>query len=227
VRVGSSLGADVYRDELPEKPSAQDILRVFISKPLAVYNREYASEWDMTDAEIQKAVEWESAEAEKQGGDTWATWQKKTATLVLTMPKRRTELRTAINDPSTPMELRKRCQQILRLVELELTHPHATEVYLLHQNRKYEQYLHATFGGGRIDYDVRGVIAIDARRTLVERLEKQGKFEITDLELRKLAAEIWERPAPPEGFPTDRRLLDLPWTESFQAAKKALIRATP
>ncbi len=136
------------------------------------------------------------------------------------MPQRCAELQTVIDDPTTPQKLRTRCQQAFRFVELELTHPHATDVYLLHQNTKYERYLYDKFGGGRIDYDMRGAVAIDARNTLVEGLEKQGQFEITDPELRKLATLIWEHPVQPGGFPTDRRLLEFPWTASFQEAKK-------
>lgn len=220
VRIGSSLGADVYRDELSEPPTAQDILRLFISKPMTSFYHEHASECDMTDAEIQKAIEWEAAEAEKKGGDTLARWQQKTAELARTMPQRCAELRAAIDDPTTPKELQTRCQQNLRLVQLELTHPHATEAYLFHQNTKYERYLYDKFGGGRIDFDMRGVVAMEARNALDEFLEKQGRFEITDPELRKLATLIWEHPVQPGGFPTDRRLLEFPWTESFQEARK-------
>ncbi len=222
VRIGSSLGADVYRDELSEPPSAQDILRLFISKPMNKFYQEHGSECELTDAEIQEAVEWEATEVETQGGDTLVRWQQKTAELARTMPQRCAELRAAIDDPTTPKELRTRCQQNLRLVQLELTHPHATEAYLFHQNTKYERYLYDKFGGGRIDFDMRGVVAIDARNKLVAVLEERGQFEITDPELRKLATLIWEHPAPPGGFPTDRRLLEFPWTASFQEAKKLL-----
>ena len=221
-RVGISLGADVYREELPEKPTPQDVLRLFISKPMNNFYQERVADWDMTDEEIQSAVEWETAEAKKKGGRTWARWQQKTAELVQTMPQRRAELLAAINDPASSEQLRIRYRNTLRIVELELTHPHATEVYLLHQNTKYERYLYDTFHGGRIDYRKRGVVAIDARQVLLKELEKKGKFEITDPELRSLATLIWEYPSPPDGFPTDRRLLEFPWTESFQEAKKML-----
>lgn len=221
-RVGSSLGSDVYRDELPANPTPQDVLKIFISKPMNTFYHDHVADWDMTDAEIQSAVEWEAAEAKNKGGKALIRWEKKTAELVQTSPKRRAELLTAIDDPATPQELRIRCKSILRLVELELIHPHATEVYLLHQNTKYERYLYDTFNGGRIDYRKRGMVAIDARQALVRELEKQRMFEIIDPELRSLATLIWEYPCPPDGFSTDRRLLDFPWTESFKEAEKLL-----
>jgi hypothetical protein len=98
----------------------------------------------------------------------------------------------------------------------EQTGPTAGLVNLLFGGRKFEQYLYDHYGGGRIIHQQFGPEALDARRKLLLELEQDGKFQITDAELRRLAYDYWERPNHPGGFHTDRRLLEFPWTAAYQ-----------
>jgi hypothetical protein len=99
---------------------------------------------------------------------------------------------------------------------VEQTGPTDGLVNLLFGGRKFEQYLFDHYGGGRIIHQQFGPEALDARRKLLLELEQDGKFQITDAELRRLAYDYWERPNHPGGFPTDRRLLEFPWTAAYQ-----------
>ncbi len=104
----------------------------------------------------------------------------------------------------------------LRLAKLEQTVPKASTAYMMFRDRKFEQYLFANYGGGRIIHQQLGPEALDARRKLLLELEQAGKFQIADPELRKLAYDYWERPKHPGGFHTDRRLLEFPWSADYQ-----------
>jgi hypothetical protein len=170
----------------------------------------------MTDDEIREAVTWLTKKTQQAGSEGWERWQAKTVEIQAKVDQRLHEGQRQLEDRATLDEQRPKLKTMLRVVALERTHPHATEAWLLFHRRKFEMYLYRNYGGGRIIHQQFGPEALDARRKLLQELEKAGKFEITDPELRKLAYDYWERPSHPGGFHTDHRILMFPWTKAHQ-----------
>ncbi len=220
-RIGSALGKDVFRDQLKQGPPTYDeVVKLFMSPAMTEFEGKIRDKIEMTDDEVRAGVSWLTAATETRGGEAWERWQAKSVELQATVDQRLAEGQRELDDPATPDEQLPQLKTMLRVVPLEKTHPHASEVWFLTHNRKLEQYLFDNYGGGRIIHQQLGTEALDARRKLLLELEKAGKFEITDPALRKLAYDYWERPAHPGGFHTDRRLLEFPWNKEFQEATK-------
>lgn len=216
-RIGSSLGKDIYRDELKFNPPTYDqVARLFMGPAIEEYEREVLAKVEMTDAEIRAGVEWMEADAKKQGGARWEQWQAQSKQLKASVDQRLAEIKRQLDDPATSENGRPMLKSALRVTALEATHPHAGEVWFVNYRRKLEQYLFDNYGGGRIIHQQFGPEALDARKKLLQEMEKEGKFEVTDPELRKLAYNYWERPNHPGGFHTDRRILMFPWTKEHQ-----------
>ncbi len=216
-RIGSALGRDIYRDQLKDNPPTYDqVARLFMAPAVEEFEREHWAIVEMSDDEIRAGVAWTEAATKNQGGAAWEQWQARSAELKASVDQRLAEIKRQLDDPTTAENQRPLLRTALRVTALDSTHPHATEGWLLLHGRKFEKYLHCNYGGGRIIHQQYGPEALDARRKLLQELEKAGKFEITDPELRKLAYDYWERPAHPGGFHTDRRLLMFPWTEPYQ-----------
>ena len=58
-------------------------------------------------------------------------------------------------------------------------------------NWKFQRHLYQTYGGGSILWQQAGIEAFDATRTWLETLERNGKFKITDPELRSTLYHYW------------------------------------
>lgn len=58
---------------------------------------------------------------------------------------------------------------------------------------KLQQRLHAEYGGGRLLFQQAGVEAFDATRTMLERMESEGRFAIADPDVRATAYDYWTR----------------------------------
>lgn len=216
-RVGSALGRDIYRDQLKSNPQTYiEVVELFMSPALDEFRQKHGAKYEMTDDEIKAAVDWQTAEMKKRGGEQWDRWQKRGRERQAKLPAVIGRIEAEIMNPRTLPAEERRLRISLRLAKLEQTVPHASEVYLILGNRKFEQYLFDNYGGGRIIHQQLGPEALDARRKLLLEMEKNGKFQITDPELRKLAYDYWERPMHPGGFHTDRRLLEFPWTKGYQ-----------
>lgn len=216
-RIGSALGQDIYRDRLKGNPPTYiEVVELFMSPAMDEFRDKHRAKFEMTDDEIREAAEWQSAELKKQGGEQWEFWQKRERERQATLPADIVRIEAEIMNPRTLPAEERQLRISLRLAKLEQTVPHASDVYLMLGNRKFEQYLFNNYGGGRIIHQQLGPEALDARRKLLLELEEAGKFQITDPELRKLAYDYWERPNHPGGFHTDDRLLMFPWTKAHQ-----------
>lgn len=216
-RIGVALGKDIYRDELKDTPPTyHQVVQLFMAPAMEEYEREKWETFEMTDDEILAGLKWMEAEAKKQGGARWEQWQAQSKQQKSEVAKRLTEIKSRLENPATPDNERPLLKTAMRVAALESTHPHASEVWLSMHRRKFELYLFNNYGGGRIIHQQFGPEALDARRKLLLELEQAGKFQITDLELRKLAFDYWERPSHPGGFHTDHRLLMFPWTKAHQ-----------
>ncbi len=211
-RIGSALGQDIYRDQLKDKPTYDQVVQLFIAPAMKEFEQKHRTEFEMNDDEIRAGVIWLTEATKMQGGEAWVRWQAKTADIQAKAEKKLLEVKRQLDDPATPKEQLPMLKTMLRIATLEKTHPHAGEVWLMMHRGKLEQYLFDNFGGGRIIHQQFGPEALDARRQLLLKLESQGKFSITDPALRKLAYDYWERPSHPGGFHTDRRILEFPWS---------------
>lgn len=216
-RIGSALGKDIYRDQLKSNPPTYtEVVQLFMAPAMEQFERQHWEQSDMTDEEIREGVIWLTKQTQLAGGEAWERWQAETIELQANVDQRLREGQRQLDDPATLDEQRPQSKTMLRVVALERTHPHATEVWLLLHGRKFEQYLFDNYGGGRIIHQQLGPEALDARRKLLLELEVAGKFQITDPKLRKLAYDYWERPSHPGGFHTDHRILMFPWTKAHQ-----------
>ncbi|MGE3778027.1 MAG: hypothetical protein AB7F89_12640 [Pirellulaceae bacterium] len=221
-RIGSVLGKDVYLDQLKSNPpTSGEVVILFMAPALDEFHEKHGAKYEMTDEEIRKGVEWLTSETKKRGGSQWENWQVRSDKRQAELPKRIAEAEAALADPMTPDKQEKELRTAIRIMKLEETSRHAVEVWILMKGRKFEQYLFDNYGGGRIIHQQLGPEALDARRRLLLELEKNGKFQITDPELRRLAYDYWERPAHPGGFHTDRRILEFPWTKAHQDMTRA------
>jgi hypothetical protein len=213
-RVGSVLGKDVYRDQLKGSPPKYDEVAVlFMAPALDEFQGKHGAKFEMTDDEVKKAVDWMAAETKTQGGEQWKLWQERERKRRSELPKLIKRLEADLANPRTLPAEESGLRVALRIAKLEQTLPHASEVWMVFRGRKFEQYLYANYGGGRIIHQQFGPEALDARRKLLLELEEKGRFQITDPNLRKLAYDYWERPAHPGGFHTDPRILEFPWTK--------------
>lgn len=217
-RIGSVLGQDIYRDQLKDNsPSYHQVVQLFMAPAIEEFERKHWTKFDMTDEEVLAGVAWMESETRRRGGKPWEHWQARSKEFQANAIKSQTEINRQLDDPATPKEQHTMLRTALRVAALEATHPHAGEVWFMNHRRKLELYLFDNYGRGRIIHQQFGPEALDARRKLLLELEKDGKFEITDPELRKLAYDYWERPAHPGGFHTDRRIMEFPWTASHKA----------
>lgn len=216
-RIGSALGQDIYRDQLKGNPPTYDeVVQLFMAPAMEEFREKHSAKYEMTDEEIRQAVELQTTELKKRGGEQWENWQVRGQKRQAERPKQIAEAEAALANPATPEKEKKELRIAIRVMKLEETSPNAGEVFYFMKERKFEQYLYDNYGGGRIIHQQFGPEALDARRKLLLKLEEALKFQITDPELRKLAYDYWERPAHPGGFHTDRRILELPWTEPYQ-----------
>jgi hypothetical protein len=215
-RIGSTMGKDLFRDQLPNSPTYSDVVELFMSPVLEEFHKEHGSKYELTDDEIRAAVDWATSEMRKRGDEDWERWEAQSKQHQEDALVRVAKIEAALANPETPEKEMENYRKALRVSKLEATHPHATEMWFLMNGRKFEQYLFDYYGGGRIILQQLGPEALDARRKLLLELEKKGKFEVTDPELRKLAYDYWERPKHPGGFHTDRRYLAFPWTKEYQ-----------
>ncbi len=60
-------------------------------------------------------------------------------------------------------------------------------------NAKLQKYLYDAYGGGRLLFQQAGVEAFDATRRMLEAQEAEGRFAITDPQVRALAYDYWTR----------------------------------
>ena len=60
-------------------------------------------------------------------------------------------------------------------------------------NVKLHKYLYDAYGGGRLLFQQAGVEAFDAMRRMIEAREAEGRFAITDPDVRTLAYDYWTR----------------------------------
>lgn len=216
-RIGSVLGADVYRDQLHGiPPTYGEVVKLFMAPALEEFHEQNGAKYAMTDEEIRRAVEWQTEELKNRGGEQWENWQARVQEGQAERSKKMAEAKAALANPATPEKEKKELRIAIRLMKLEETSPNAGEVWHFMKNRKFEQFLYENYGGGRIIHQQLGPEALDARRRLLLEFEKNGKFQITDPDLRKLAYDYWERPAHPGGFHTDHRMLEFPWTKAYQ-----------
>lgn len=227
-RIGSVLGKDVYRDQLRgNPPTYSEVVQLLMLPAMDEFREKHSANCEMTDEEIRRAVEWQTEELRKRGGEQWENWQVRDKTRQAERPKQVAQAEAALANPATPEKEKQELRTALRLMKLEDTNPNAREVWFLMNGRKFEQYLYDNYGGGRIIHQQLGPEALDARRELLLELERNGKFEITDPELRKLAYDYWERPVHPGGFHTDRRILEFPWTAAHVDMMKEREKGNP
>jgi hypothetical protein len=216
-RIGSALGHDIYRDQLKDNPPTyHQVVKLFMAPAMEEFEQKHGAVFEMTDDEIRAGVEWMEADTKKRGGPAWENWQERSIEIKANVDKRLAEIKRQLESPATLESERSLLNTALRVTSLESTHPHAGEAWMTFHRRKFEKYLNCNYGGGRIIHQQFGPEALDARRKLLLEMEKNGKFQITDPELRKLAYDYWERPSHPGGFHTDHRILMFPWTKAHQ-----------
>jgi hypothetical protein len=222
------LGEPVYRDQLKgDPPTYDEVVTLFMAPALDEYHEKHGAKYEMTDDDVKEGVEWLTAETKKRGGEQWENWQARGQKRQTELPKQVAKAEAALANPATPEKEKKELRTALRIMKLEDASPNAREVWILMKGRKFEQYLYDNYGRGRIIHQQLGPEALDARRKLLLEFEKNGKFQITDPELRKLAYDYWERSEHPGGFHTDRRMLEFPWTRAYQEMTRASEGAVP
>lgn len=86
-------------------------------------------------------------------------------------------------------------------------------------NLKVQRFIYEHNGGGRILFQQAGPEAFDATRNLILRLEREGAFAITDVELREKTLRYWlnerqpgllEDPGPDKAFKLDQAVAKCP-----------------
>jgi hypothetical protein len=88
-------------------------------------------------------------------------------------------------------EEREKLERERLVIEAQLKPPGRMFAQFVLGHWKFQKYLYDNFGGGRILWQQAGQEAFDAHRKWLEHLEKQGKFKITDAELRATFYEYW------------------------------------
>lgn len=216
-RIGSSLGMDIYRDQLKDTPPTyHQVVKLFMVPAMEEFEQEHASEIEMTDDEIRAGVEWMEADVKRRGGLAWEQWQARSPAIKANVEERLAEIKRQLESPATSQTQRPLLNTALRVTSLEAELPHAGEVWMAFHRRKFERYLYDNYGGGRIIHQQFGPEALDAQKKLMMMLEESEKFQIIDPELRKIAYEYWERSNHPGGFHLDPRILEFPWTATHQ-----------
>lgn len=186
-RIGEVLGKPVYRDEIDEKSFGEDgtellqeeLARLFCAPPLQKYLAKHKLEFEPTPAEM-KAQAAHSREGgkvlKKRSVDRLKTIETKLA--AETIAERRLEL----------IESRDSTKQMIDL--LEQAAPEEILRYSIMQ-LKVQRHLHGRFGG-RVLFQQFGPESVDAHRKLVEELEKNGDFKVTDKALRAALYKQWD-----------------------------------
>lgn len=76
-------------------------------------------------------------------------------------------------------------------IESELTVPGRSFAIYMLSHWKFQKHLYENYGGGRLLWQQAGIEAYDAHRKWLESLETDGKFSISDRELRNKFYHYW------------------------------------
>lgn len=186
-RIGEVLGKPVYRDEIDERSFGEDgkelleeeLARLFCAPPMQKYLAKHKLEFEPTSAEMRAEAE-HSLKGRKEAKKRFVERLKSIETKLAaeTIAERRLKL----------IENRDSEQEVIDL--LEQTAPEEILRYSIIQ-LKVQRHLHGRFGG-RVQFQQFGPECVDAHRKLVQELEKNGDFKITDNALRAALYKQWD-----------------------------------
>jgi len=178
-QVGEVLGRPVYRDEVDG-----DELGKLLASVIEQYAAAHRAEITPTEEEIRYATEFFDRQHRErlaaEGRDAELREQLKTL-----------DARIAQADLSA--DERRQLEGKRSGLQLQLDPPGRMFATFMLNGWKLQKHLYDHFGGGRILWQQGGVEAFDAMRTFLETQEKQGRFKITDPQLRTKVYEYWNR----------------------------------
>ena len=186
-RIGEVLGKPVYRDQIDEKSFDDDmtesleeeLTRLFCAQPMQKYLAKHQLEFEPTPAEL-KAAAAHSLEGRRETKKRFVARLRAIETKLAAerIAERRLKL----------IENRDSEQEVIDVLEQDA--PEEILRYSIVQ-LKVQRHLHGRFGG-RVLLQQFGPESIDAHRKLVEELEKNGDFKITDKVLRAALYKQWD-----------------------------------
>lgn len=185
-KVGTVLGKPVYRDQLDKKQPGgleNSLRQTFLADVFKQYREEHAEEITPTDAEIKLAAKrFDQLHRER------------IKEVEPELRARLAELEKQAAEPefdALPKEEQSKLEVETLTLKGRLTAPGERFAKFMLNNWKLQRLIYDRYGGGRLLWQQAGVEAFDATRTLLETLEKEKKFEVTDPEMRDLLYRYW------------------------------------
>jgi hypothetical protein len=181
-QIGKVLGKPVYRDEIKERKgvSLEDELHRLLSPAMQEYYKAHKAEIEPTKEELDAATVIFDTRHRERIKDEEAELRKKLKAI-----------KDKLGQDSLSPEENEKLELDRLVIEAQLKPPGRRCAEFVLGHWKFQKHLYDNFGGGRILWQQRGQEAFDAHRKWLEHLEKQGKFEITDAELRAKFYEYW------------------------------------
>ena len=208
--IGELFGKPVYRDEIRASEGfelSSELRGLFAGKVMEEYQKARQSEITPTDAEIEFAAAYFDKQHEKRIEEQAAELREQLQ-----------DVQRQLKNSELPEEARRKFEAEQRSLQGRLNPPGREFAQYMLGHWKFQRHLYQNYGGGRILWQQAGLEAFDAMRNWLEAQEKQGKFKITDPELRKKFYEYWT--AHDHGaFLTDdperirREFLEPPWMQ--------------
>ncbi len=182
-QIGEVLGKPVYRDEIRTGEDIRlstEFHRLFAHPVMEEYKREHKDDITPTESEIAAATACFDKEHQQrlEGQELQLRWQLKAA-----------ERKLAAGGVTEEVEKNLNTQR--RSLQSRLTPPGRSFAASMLNNWNFQRYLYDGYGGGRILWQQAGLEAFDAMHQWLTSLEKDGKFKITDPELRSVFYEYW------------------------------------
>ncbi|MCA9137957.1 MAG: TIGR03067 domain-containing protein [Planctomycetales bacterium] len=182
-KIGEVLGRSVYRDQIRTGGDASlssELSRLFLAQLLNDFRAAHSAELTPTDAEIDFADTYMKAEHQKRIKGQEAELRRQI-----------NSLERQLQDAELPDAARRKLEVQRLALRGQLEPPDRSVARYMLGHQKFQRYLYDNFGGGGILFQQAGVEAFDAMRRWIETQEREGKFKVTDPQLRETLYEYW------------------------------------
>lgn len=184
-QVGTVLGRPVYRDEIRTEsnlPLSGELHRLFSAPVLQKYQQTHQSKFALTRQETETAARYFTRNEKIR-----ELYQNSAPRVRKKLEKIKQMLAAPDLKPEDKQKLLKRQAEL----QMDLEIPGSPFARFALKQWKFQKHLYDQYGGGRILWQQAGLEAFDAMHNWLKAQEKQGKFQITDPELRKAFYEYW------------------------------------
>ena len=182
-QIGEVLGKSVYRNEIRTGENvrlAAELHRLFAAPVMREYRQSHQTEITPTELEIATATAYFDRKHKESVKETAAG---------LRAQLKAAETKLAGSELTD--EERKALEMEQRRLRSRLRPPGRFFATFVLDNWKFQRHLYDRYGRGRILWQQAGLEAFDAMHQWLKSQESQGKFKITDPELRAVFYEYW------------------------------------